>query len=586
MTTTARGRPSWIAPFVIALALRLWGLGEVPTTLTIDEAHLGYEAWSIVRAVGQGHAPQSGEVGPCPLGTYAVALSVGLFGPTPIAVRLPFALAGSLSVVPLAVIGEALIGTRVAGAAAALLLATSPWHLAFTRVARDGTWLVFGLILMVAGLIGVGARARRRGWLPPVGLTVVGAAIATIGDPIGAIAAGTTAIAVGFSLAAARPPIVLPGRKLLQRGMSNHIRAYAEDESFPSQGERAGTSSPSRRLARGEGVAARVAAALLTVAVLVAPYAAVPGAIPFGPEREARAEAEATSAKRLAADSSGITGVFQESWAVLGRAALAAYASHLDLTFLTTRGDADKRNHPTGFGQLSLIDLPLVVAGALLALQAGWSRRPSGVEAPRWGVVIAWLAVAPLPAAIAVSNADATRSIGMVPALALLEAGAIAAVWPRVVARRVTFEARLVVGVTTVAWALATAVHDPVEAGRAFGAGAFAGFEWARMEVEAGRAAQVVVVSDASQAVEAARLALRVDPLARVQATTLAGRRDDERVDVREVVDWANERREASAASRLYALHGAARVPEGFAVAHVAKTGDGRPIVTFVRVSP
>jgi hypothetical protein len=329
-----------------------------------------------------------------------------------------------------------------------------------------------------------------------------------------------------------------------------------------------------------------VAAALLSVAVLIAPYAAVPGAIPFGPERQARVEAEAKSAKRLAADSSGITGALQAPWAVLGRAGLDAYASHFDLTFLFTRGDADRRNHPTGFGQLSLIDLPLVVAGALLALLAGWSRRPSGVGAPRWGVVIAWLAVAPLPAAFAVAGADAARSIGMVPALALLEAGAVAAVWPRVVARRVTFEAHLVVGVTTVAWALATAVHDPVEAGRAFGAGAFAGYDWARIEVEAGRASQVVLVGDASQAVEAARLALRVDPLAHVQAATLAGRRDDERVAVREAVDWARERRDASAASRLFALQGGARVPEGFVVAHEALTGDGRPVVTFVRVAP
>jgi hypothetical protein len=209
----------------------------------------------------------------------------------------------------------------------------------------------------------------------------------------------------------------------------------------------------------------------------VAPLALLLGAPSLGPDGEARAQAITTSTKRLAIDGSGITGGLQMPWAVLGRAGLDAYAAHFDLTFLFTRGDGDKRNHATGFGQLSIVELPLVVGGGFLALHSVWSRRPSGALSARWPVVIAWLLVAPLPAAFAVSGADAARSIGMVPALALLEAGAVAAVWPRLVQRRVTFETRLLLGVSTVTWALATAVHDPVEAARAFGSGTFTGYE-------------------------------------------------------------------------------------------------------------
>ena len=51
-------------------------------------------------------------------------------------------------------------------------------------------------------------------------------------------------------------------------------------------------------------------------------------------------------------------------------------------------------------------------------------------------------------------------------------------------------------------------------------------------------------------------------------------------------IDWARERSADGAPMRLFALHGAARIPDGFTEAHVARTGDGRPAVTFVRTRP
>jgi hypothetical protein len=621
---TVRNWPSWLLPFAIALALRLWGLGEIPTSLTNDEARLGYRAWHVARSVGprgqscpppeydpaacQQTSPSADDIGPVSLGTFAVAASVWLFEPSPFAVRLPFAVAGAVAVVPVGVIGEAIFGTRVAGAAASLLLATSPWHLAFTRVAREGAWLVLGLLVMVAGLVGAGAWAGRVGRLVPTGLAVVGAAITTQGDSIGAIAVATTAIAVGIALAIQTsvgeagelvgPRASLPDQPVTRTAA--HSRP-ADDPGrngalgsdgvglhpggFSAKAVRAPSPIPAPVRASGAKLLARVAPALITVAVMTLPPFAATGAFSLGPDQQTSAEAEAKSAKRLSEDSSGITGMLQAPWAILGRAGLHAYATHFDLTFLFTRGDSDRRNHPTGFGQLSLIDLPLVVGGAVLALQSGWSRRSGNDRTARWFVVVAWLAVSPLPAAFAVSGADAARSIGMVPALALLEAGAVAAMWPRVVARGVTFEARLVVGVSAVAWAVATSLHDPVDAGLALGSGAFSGYEWARVQLDSGRAAQVVVVGDASKSLEAALLALRFDPLARVPRSTAEAHSAGERVAVCEEFDWASERRDPSAASRLYAIVSGARAPDGFNVAHVAFTGDGRPVVQFVRVS-
>jgi hypothetical protein len=510
------------------------------------------------------------------VGVYATALSVGLFGPTPFAVRLPYAVAGSLSVIPATIVGYRIHGSRVAAVAAGLLLATSPWHLAFSRVARDGTWLVLGLLTMVAGMVadGVGHnRPRRR---RPIVWVIAGATIATLGDPNGAVAACMTAVAVGLAL------VPQCSRREAGAGpLPEHVGVVPEGLGLGGVSGQSG----------GARAVGPVAVVLLTVAVAVGLSGAGVDEFRVGPDRQTLASAESSSARRKAADPSGTTGMLQAPWAVLARAGLDAYFSHLDLTYLFTRGGADRRDHATGFGQLSLVDLPLVTGGALLALNAAWSRRAGSttITTPRggasrrvskggWGIVLAWLAVAPLPAALAASRHDAARSIGMVSPLVLLEAGAVAAVWPRLVRRRVTFEAGLALAVSTVSWVLATAVHDPVDAGRAFGSGAFAGYEWARKEIEGGRAMQVVVVGDPSQATGVAQLALRLDP---------AGAGLQQVLTARPEIDWARERHADPAyPMRLFALHGATRVPEGFTEAHAARTGDGRPAVTFVRAMP
>ena len=172
MTSLVRGRPPWLVPLALALALRLWALGDLPASLTDDEARLGYHAWSLARTLTGPATPGTAMEGPGevvlrlpyparPLETIATAFSVGTLGPTPFAVRLPFAVAGALSVIPATIVAHVVHGSRVAEVAAGLLLATSPWHLAFSRVARDGTWLVLGLLTMVAGMLAGGVGHNR-----------------------------------------------------------------------------------------------------------------------------------------------------------------------------------------------------------------------------------------------------------------------------------------------------------------------------------------------------------------------------------------------------------------------------------------
>jgi hypothetical protein len=75
-----------IAILVVAIALRVWRLGDVPPGLTHDEASNGHDAAAVLRGfrpiyftVGYGHEP---------LYPYSVALLMALLGPTTIALRL------------------------------------------------------------------------------------------------------------------------------------------------------------------------------------------------------------------------------------------------------------------------------------------------------------------------------------------------------------------------------------------------------------------------------------------------------------------------------------------------------------------
>jgi 4-amino-4-deoxy-L-arabinose transferase-like glycosyltransferase len=119
---------------LLAAILRLWALGEIPSGIHADEAQVGLDARRILSegwigpytwsALGQpsGHA-------------YLTAPSIWLFGSTAWALRLPLALTG-VAAIPLAYVLFRMLAGRIEATFAALLLATSLWHLHFSRVAH------------------------------------------------------------------------------------------------------------------------------------------------------------------------------------------------------------------------------------------------------------------------------------------------------------------------------------------------------------------------------------------------------------------------------------------------------------------
>lgn len=129
---------------VIALALRVYRLGDVPHGMTWDEAAIGYNGFAVIttrhdewlerlpisfRSFGDYKAP---------LAIYLNGIFTFIFGMNLWAVRLPFALSGVAAVLGVYLLIEVLFKSekqaQIISFIGALLLALSPWHHHFSRV--------------------------------------------------------------------------------------------------------------------------------------------------------------------------------------------------------------------------------------------------------------------------------------------------------------------------------------------------------------------------------------------------------------------------------------------------------------------
>lgn len=150
-----------ILVFLLAFFLRVYKLGEYPVGFLWDEAALGYNAYSILETGRDEYGKflpiifkSFGDYKPG-LYVYLTVPTVAIFGLNEFAVRLPSAIAGSLTVILLyLLLAEARftqIGKRFYADSvpivAALFLALSPWHINFSRGAWELNVMTFEIIL-------------------------------------------------------------------------------------------------------------------------------------------------------------------------------------------------------------------------------------------------------------------------------------------------------------------------------------------------------------------------------------------------------------------------------------------------------
>jgi 4-amino-4-deoxy-L-arabinose transferase-like glycosyltransferase len=166
-----RRRVEWLALLLVvaaALALRLYGLGSFPDTVSADEADNTQDALRVIA----GQPRPGGFFGldwkPQPAySVYLISLSLRLFGEGIGALRLPSALLGGLMIIPFFALARRLASPGAA-LAASLLMAGNLWHLHFSRSGWENIQVPFYALMAAACLLwaldSLGQPARP-GWL-------------------------------------------------------------------------------------------------------------------------------------------------------------------------------------------------------------------------------------------------------------------------------------------------------------------------------------------------------------------------------------------------------------------------------------
>ncbi|MCM8787856.1 MAG: glycosyltransferase family 39 protein, partial [Candidatus Omnitrophica bacterium] len=153
-TLSKKTLPIILVLLVSALAI-FWDLGKTPKGMLVDEASLGYNAYSVLKT----GKDEWGEKLPLTLKSFGDYKPAGyiyfaipyikLFGLSILSVRLPSAFGGLLSVLLLYLITKSLFKNGLISFICALLLATSPWFIYMSRMAWEAN---LALTLFLAGV--------------------------------------------------------------------------------------------------------------------------------------------------------------------------------------------------------------------------------------------------------------------------------------------------------------------------------------------------------------------------------------------------------------------------------------------------
>lgn len=364
---------------LLAFILRFYQLGAYPP-LNADEASIGYDAYSLIETGKDQH----GNAWPVHFQSfndykpgayvYMVLPFVYLFGLNEWSVRLPGALFGVLTVWVIYLLARELsekleIRNSKFEVIASLLLAISPWHIHFSR----GGWevnvatffIVLGIYFFMKGM------KENKYFVFSI-------------------------LSFAISLYTYHAPRVLV--PLMGIGM---LAVYGK-ELFSKENRRA------------------VLGSVLFAAILLTPLTYNL----FSQEVSARASGVSILADRGYIDRiNEKRGVEEDPGSIMSRLLYNKpkeialefgrnYLEHFWGEFLFLSGDDIQRNKVPDFGQLYLWQFPILTIGVWGAL-----KRPK-----KWAIVLIWLVVAPVPAALTFQSPHALRAQNMVIPLSILTA--------------------------------------------------------------------------------------------------------------------------------------------------------------------
>lgn len=156
----------FFAIFLLACVLRLYKLEAVPYGFHIDEASLGYNAYSLL-LTGKDDNGNSfplyidifGDQRPAGY-HYLATIPVKIFGLSEFSTRLPGALFGIASIFAIYFLTNVIFKNRIIATLSAFLLAISPWHVVLSRASAE---TIVALFFILTGFALVVMSIQKRG---------------------------------------------------------------------------------------------------------------------------------------------------------------------------------------------------------------------------------------------------------------------------------------------------------------------------------------------------------------------------------------------------------------------------------------
>lgn len=141
---------------IIGIFFRFYKMGESPGGLYVDEAALGYNAFSVFKTGRDEYGKfmpvmfRSFSTFQSPIYTYLAVPLISIMGLTPFSVRFPSVFFGILTIPLLYLLVKKISPKKYAlklAITSALFLAISPWHIAYSRTAYETNIALFFLVL-------------------------------------------------------------------------------------------------------------------------------------------------------------------------------------------------------------------------------------------------------------------------------------------------------------------------------------------------------------------------------------------------------------------------------------------------------
>ena len=389
---------------ILSTFLRFYRLGQVPPALDWDEASLGYNAWALLET-GRDEFGNSwplsirsfGDYKP-PIYTYLLIPSLKIFGRSEFAVRFPSALTGTLTVAVTYFLASELVKkTFNIGLIASFLLAISPWHLQFSRIAFEANvglfFFVTGMWLLLRGL------RQNLPWSLFFCVVSMSAAMMTY-----------------HSFRIVIPLVVLVILGIYRKEVWSLLR---------SDPAAAGSD-----LFRKLWVPIIFSTILTLLTILTISYTVFfqnVGQSRFNETSFLTIDDLMTVSRQRIEKSSNnfLDRAVNHRFLVYGRQYLKGYLDHYNLRFWFLDGDRNDRHRTPGVGLLYWWELPLMVMGFMSLMG-----RMSPMAAKEKAALFLWIMAAPAAAALTGGTPSAVRSLVFLPTFQIIEGvGAVWLIW-------------------------------------------------------------------------------------------------------------------------------------------------------------